>query len=116
MWKSVRDGAKYFGRLAGIAIVIWTAVWAPQAVLIAQAQHDRAGSQDANEDSCVVRYERFAIQSYLKLERCIDSTNRDGWFDRLIQRTACNAEYISDSLQAESEYMACMSFNNIWPK
>lgn len=113
MWNSIRETIKYVRPMALIALLIWTAVFAPVA-LFAQ-QRDREGSADAN-DSCVVRYERFAIGIYDKLDRCIQGSNSMGWFDRLVQRTACNAEYVSDALQGESEYAACMSFNRIWPK
>lgn len=114
MWQSLKDGIQYVRTMAMIASVFWTAVFAPVA-LMAQAQHDRAGSSDANE-SCIVRYERFAIAAYIKLDRCIQSTNRDPWYSRAVSRAFCNAEYISDAIQAESEYVSCMSFENIWPK
>lgn len=113
-WIEICETVKYVRPMVLIAVLAWTAVFAPVA-LFAQTQHDRAGSADAN-DSCVVRYERFAIGIYMKLDRCIQGSNNMGWFDRLVQRTACNAEYISDALQGESEYVSCMSISNIWPK
>lgn len=104
MWQSILGGAKYFARLVGVAIIVWTVVLAPS-VLFAQVR-SREGTDDG---SCAIEYERAAILAYDRLDRCVQGSNNMPWYQRGVERFVCNAEYISDSLQYAAMYSACMA-------
>ncbi len=109
---AIRDGIVYLGKLVGIALVVWTVVLTPVA-LLAQKQNDRAGS----EDSCAIAYERQAIRAWDRGNKCFEGTNgMPNNAARAFARFACHWEYVSDAEQAYADYLSCMSFSRLWTK
>jgi hypothetical protein len=66
------------------------------------------------EESCSITYERKAISAYDRLDSCITGTNYMSWYERLYQRSFCNAEYIADALGAATELGSCVSVGSFF--
>jgi hypothetical protein len=62
---------------------------------------------------CADQYAAFTTRSWNQLDECIQSTNSEGYGQRFWARQGCTFRFASNAIQAEAEYVGCMSIGKL---